>query len=239
MNMPIGVITDCSAVLLGSLIGGTIGNKLKKELCNNITSIFGICSISMGIISIVKINNLPPVILAVIVGTLLGEITHLEVKVSNIIGKLKTPIAKIFKYNSDVDEEIFMSKFISVAVLFCASGTGIFGALESGLSGDNTILFSKAILDFFTSIIFSASLGYIIIIIAIPQFIVLLSLFIMSTLIMPFVSSTMLNDFTACGGILLLATGFRISEIKKINIVNMLPAMFFVMIFSYIWTSLI
>ena len=57
-------------------------------------------------------------------------------------------------------------------------GTGIYGSLESGMTGDASILISKSILDFFTAMIFSCSLGYIVSMIAIPQFIVFFLLFV-------------------------------------------------------------
>lgn len=55
---------------------------------------------------------------------------------------------------------------VTATVLFCASGTGIYGSLDEGMSGDITILVSKSILDFFTATIFAASLGYAVSIIA-------------------------------------------------------------------------
>jgi uncharacterized protein len=54
-----------------------------------------------------------------------------------------------------MDEENFINQFIAVLILFCASGTGIFGALTEGMTGDPTILLTKSILDFFTAAIFS------------------------------------------------------------------------------------
>ena len=59
--------------------------------------------------------------------------------------------------SGDMSEDEWMSRYIAAVVLFCASGTGIFGALQSGLNGDQSILISKAILDFFTAAIFWAS----------------------------------------------------------------------------------
>jgi uncharacterized membrane protein YqgA involved in biofilm formation len=47
----------------------------------------------------------------------------------------------------------------------------------------------------------------------------------------------MLADFTATGGVLMLATGLRISGIKSFPIANMLPAMIIVMPISYLWVK--
>lgn len=132
-------------------------------------------------------------------------------------------------------EDFSMEKFISIAVLFCASGTGIYGALHAGITGDHTILITKAFLDLFTAMIFSASLGFLVAFLCVPQFFILLTLYFMAVVVMPLTNPTMIADFTACGGILMLATGFRINEIKSISIANMLPAMVLVMPLSYLW----
>ena len=63
-------------------------------------------------------------------------------------------IAKFVKHKSDLSEEEFVTTLVTIIVLFCASGTGIYGCLDSGMSGDHTILLSKSILDFFTAIYF-------------------------------------------------------------------------------------
>lgn len=128
---------------------------------------------------------------------------------------------------------------MGVAVLFCASGTGIFGAMESRLLGDHTLLFTKSLLDFFTSMIFATVLGSMVCWIALPQFVILSTIFLLSGLIAPYTSPEMLLDFSACGGMIMLATGIRISEIKKISIVNMLPSLLAVMPISFLFNAIL
>lgn len=238
--MPIGIIVNSLAVLLGGTVGALLGNKLQENFRNNLTLIFGVASMSMGVASIVTLTYLPAVIFAVIIGTGIGELVHLEHGITLAATKVQAPISKIFSTKeSNMSQEEFMQKLVSIVVLFCASGTGIFGALQSGMTGDHTILFSKSILDFFTAAIFAASLGFIVCTVCIPQFLVMLLLFFSASFIMPMTTPEMLNDFTACGGILMLATGFRISGIKSFPIANMLPAMALVMPFSYLWSHVI
>ena len=104
----------------------------------------------------------------------------------------------------------FYAQLLTVIVLFCASGTGIYGSLESGMTGDASILISKSILDFFTAMIFSCSLVYIVSMIAIPQFIVFFLLFLSGGIILPLTTKAMIGDFKACGGFLMIATGFLV-----------------------------
>ena len=101
------------------------------------------------------------------------------------------------------------------------------------------LLFSKAILDFFTAAIFAAGLGIMVALVAVPQFLVMIILFFSAVMIMPLTNEIMLADFTACGGVLMLATGLRISGIKWFPIANMIPAMILIMPFSWMWMAFI
>jgi uncharacterized membrane protein YqgA involved in biofilm formation len=132
-----------------------------------------------------------------------------------------------------------MAQLISLLVLFCVSGTGIFGAIESGMTGDHSILITKSILDFFTAATFAVALGPMVALICIPQAIILLALFFGASFIYPLSTELMRADFTACGGILILATGLRISEIKSLPVVNMIPAMILVMPVSSLWNTFV
>lgn len=212
------------------------GRWLNKEFCGQITLIFGICSMTMGIISIMKLENLPPVILSVIIGTILGVVIRLEARIIAVTKRIQGPLNRLLKKSGGENDDTFMMNFISILVLFCASGTGIFGSMQSGITGDHTILLTKSILDFFTAAIFAAGLGYIVMLVAIPQFVIFIVLFYGAACIMPFTTPEILSDFTACGGILMLAAGFRIAGIKEFPIANMIPAMALVMVLSSLWT---
>ncbi|MBP2661154.1 MAG: hypothetical protein H6Q69_4186 [Firmicutes bacterium] len=236
--MPIGVIVNSLSVLFGGIIGAFLGDKVPERIRTSLPLILGIASMSMGITSIVKMNTLPAVILAVIVGTAIGELMKFEKGIEVWANKARGPIEKLFSSKAGVEnQKEFMDQFVGIVILFCASGTGVFGALQSGMTGDHTILLAKSILDFCTAGIFATALGYMVAAIFIPQFIVLLILFLAASFIMSLTTPVMLADFTACGGILMLATGFRICGIKSFPIANMLPAMVIVMPLSWIWIT--
>ena len=107
------------------------------------------------------------------------------------------------------------------------------------MTGNVTILMSKSVLDFFTALIFACSLGIITSVIAVPQFLIFLCLFLLAKLIYPLTTPAMINDFKACGGFILLATGLRIARIKEFPIADMIPSMVLVMPVSAFWVSCI
>lgn len=233
--MPVGVIVNVLSVLVGSLIGAFFGEKIPERLRVAMPLTFGAASMGMGIALIVKVETLPAVVLALVLGSAIGELIHLEKGIEWCANKVRGPIEKLFSSNNSMTPKFFLEQFVGIVVLFCASGTGIFGALNEGMTGDASILFSKSILDFFTAAIFATALGYIVMTIAVPQFAILLGLFLSAGFIMPLVNNHLINDFSALGGIIMLVTGLRISGIKSFPVANMLPGLILVMPLSALW----
>lgn len=236
--MPTGVIINALSVLLGGLAGGFLGDKLSEKFKTEITMIFGVCSMGMGIFSIAPMKYMPAVIFALVIGTGIGLAVHLGNYINQGAMLMQRPISKLFpndKHGMSQDE--FISTLVTVIVLFCASGTGIYGSLDSGMTGDSSILIAKSILDFFTAAIFACNLGYVVSIIAIPQFIFFYILFLLATIIFPLTTPDMILDFKACGGFLMLATGFRMIKIKMFPVADMIPAMILIMPLSWVWVN--
>ena len=208
-----GIICNVLAVALGGLAGAVFGQKLPEHFRIGLNSIFGICAMGMGISSITLMENMPAVIMAVILGTSAGLLIHLGDKITASGKLLQNAMEK--------------------------KGTGIYGSLDAGMTGNVTILMSKSVLDFFTAMIFACSLGIITSVIAIPQFVIFTCLFLLAKMIYPLTTPTMINDFKACGGFVLLATGLRIAKIKEFPIADMIPAMILVMPISAFWVNCI
>ena len=227
--MPIGVICNVLAVAIGGVIGAKAGNRMSQEFKEKLNLIFGICSMGIGISSIVLMQNMPAVILALILGTIIGIVTHLGRHIESGGKKL----AKLIPGQGDTDNALL----VTTIVLFCASGTGIYGSIVSGMSGDHSILLAKSILDIFTAMVFACSLGMVTSLVAIPQFIIFMLLFLCAKWLFPLTTPAMVNDFKACGGLIMLATGFRIAKIKDFPIADMIPAMILVWPISYAWAA--
>ena len=233
LTIPYGVITDSLGVFLGGFLGCLLKNKLPHKLRSSLPVIFGIVSMAMGVTAIQKVNCFPAVVLAVIAGYILGTILGLEYLVNQAIIKICTLIVK--DNNEKEDLTSYMDILFGIVPLFCVSGTGIFGTMHSRFTGDHSILFVKTILDFCTSMMFGALLGSIVSFIAIPQFCIMAIVFFISGFLLPITTSEMLLDFTACGGIIMLATGLRISQIKSISTSNLLPSFILVMPLSQLY----
>lgn len=238
--MPIGVIINTIAIFLGGIAGALLGDKLPEKYKEQLNLIFGLCSMGMGISSIVLMKYMPAVVFALIIGTIVGLVFNLGDKVYELCSKLQKVMIRIVpKKETNMSETEFLATLITVIVLFCSSGMGIYGSLSEGMTGDSSLLITKSILDFFTAAIFACNLGYIVSIIAVPQFVIFTTLFLSASFIVPLTTPDMIADFKACGGFLMVAAGFRILKLKMFPIVDMIPAMILVMPFSWFWVNII
>ncbi|MBD5169435.1 MAG: DUF554 domain-containing protein [Oscillibacter sp.] len=238
--MPVGVFINSLAIFIGGVIGSLMGQRLSQDFKENLNMVFGVCSMGIGISSIVLMKNLPAVTLAVILGTAIGLAIHLGDKINAAGRGMQRVVSRFVKMpDSGISADEFSASLVTVIVLFCASGTGIYGSIISGMTGDHSILIAKSVLDLPTALIFGCTLGVLVALIAVPQMLVFLLLFFCAGLIFPLTTPDMIDDFKAVGGIIMLATGFRMIKVKMFPTADMIPAMILAMPVSWVWTAYI
>lgn len=234
--MVIGPFINAGAVLLGGVLGAVLSQRLPERIRVSMTSIFGLASLGIGILLVVKCANLPVMVLSTLVGALIGEFCYLEKGINTAVGKIQQLMMKSGGKRGGT-HETFIQSYVAIIILFCASGTGIFGAMREGMTGDPSILIAKSFLDFFTATIFACTLGIAVAAISVPMLAIQLSLAVCASMILPMTTPMMMADFTSVGGLLLVATGLRICGIKMFAVVNMLPALVLAMPLSAAWTA--
>lgn len=229
-NMPVGVIVNVLSVVIGGFLGTLMGDRLSDDFKKVMSSAFGTCAMAMGISSIVLMQNMPAVVFSVIAGTIIGCAVGIDRLFRKGTG------AALARFSIDgIDNDLMLTAI----VLFCFSSSGIYGSLLSGMDGDHSILIAKSILDFFTAMIFACQLKKAVCLIGVPQLAVMMLLFFTARLIIPLTTPTMINDFKASGGIVLLATGLNLLKVTNIPVANMIPAMILAMPVSAFWTSVV
>ena len=133
----------------------------------HLPGLFGYCAIAIGVNSIIKASGMTAVVLAILVGFVVGHLLHLEHWTGRFFKKL---VGMLHLGNDQIDMEFY----ITAVALFCCSGFGWYSALTEGITGDPSLLLSKAVLDGFTALIFAASLGLSVCAIPLPQCVILL-----------------------------------------------------------------
>lgn len=213
----IGTIANTTAILIGSVIGGTVRHGLKEKHQNVLYLAMGLAATGLGINAIVQ--NMPessyPVlfIASLAIGGVLG--TSLD-----IAGKFDSFVDKRSKDGSQ------LSRGLSTAImLFCIGTLSILGPVNSALYGDETFLLTNATLDFVTSMVLASTFGYGIAIAAAVLFAWQGSIYLLATFLEPLLSGGLMTELSIVGGFLILASGLSILEIKKIQTMNLLPAL--------------
>ena len=233
--MPIGITTDVAVTFAGAVLGCILGSRLSERWKSMLNNTLGIAAMVMGIVLVLRVHTLSAAVLALMVGAVVGEALQVEQRV-NVAATAVT--AKIMSgTNAD---EAFLAQVSAALVLFCCGGTGWYGALNEGLTGDGSILITKAILDGITACIFAALLGKIVLCLCVPQLAVYLCLFALSGLVSSYITAEMIADFSAVGGIITLVAGLRLARIKTdMKVLNLLPGLILAFFISAAWTALI
>ena len=231
----IGPFVNTIAIVSGGVGGAVIGERLPDNLRERMPLIFGCCAFGLGIALVGRVSFLPVPVLALLLGSLAGELLAIEEKLETLAGTLRSRIDKWAPDKAGLDQKTFMDRFIALMIIFCVSGAGVFGSMNEGMTGDASLLIAKSFLDFFTAGIFASTLGPMVATLAVPQFVIQTCLFFSATLIMPMTSPEILGDFSAVGGLLLLGAGFRLCNLVSFPLANMLPSLLIVMPLSALW----
>lgn len=217
--MPIGVLTNCTAVLLGGLLGTALGKILPQGLKDNLPTLFGFCSIAIGVNSIIKASGMTAVVLAILVGFAIGHSLHLEQWTSKFFHKL---VRTLHLGGGPVLLQRLRPVQHPDRGHHRRSLTADVQSRAGRLHGHDLCLHA----------------GAAICAIPLPQVVILLLVFGVGKLLAGVLTPTMFADLSACGGILTMAAGFRVSKIKSVPLVDLMPALILVMPFSALWSSL-
>lgn len=120
-------------------------------------------------------------------------------QIGRVAGTTRGLINRIFPPVQGLTHDEFTEKFVAILVLFCASGTGIFGAMHEGMTGDPSILYIKTVLDLFTAAIFATMLGFSVMTIGVPLIIVQVALAMLAVYILHLITPDMMADFSCAG----------------------------------------
>jgi len=213
----IGSIINASAVLIGGTVGLLIHKKLSETTTYTTFQAIGLFTIVLGVSMAIKTTNFLAMILSLVIGSMCGSLLHLDKAINRLALFLKRKV----KSKNDSFSEGFITSFL----LFCMGSLTILGAIEEGLGQPPTLLLSKSVLDGFSSIALAATMGAGVIFSALPLLLYQGSITIVTSLVQHSLSSLMITELSAVGGVLLVGLGIDILGLKKISVLNMLPSL--------------
>lgn len=218
--MLFGTTINTLLIILGAIIGRFLHN-IPERMKETVMYGIGLAVAAIGIQMTFATTQILIVIVSIVLGAVVGEWFDLDEKVNRFGRWIEMKMPK-----SQKDSGVAQG-FVTATLIFVVGSMAIIGAIDSGLRNDHDVLVMKGILDGFTSIILSSTLGIGVAIAAVPVFLYQGVIALFSTQISRFVSPELLEFFiaemTATGGLMILAIGLNLIGITKIRIANLIP----------------
>ena len=220
----LGTIVNTLSIIIGSLIGLLFRGSIPEKYSQTIMHGVGLSVVLIGIQTALKTDAILIVIISLAIGSFLGELIRIEERLEQLGNWIGMRISGGSKGIS--------KGFVTASLIYCVGAMAIVGSMESGLSGNHQTLFAKSILDGIGSVIFASTLGIGVLFSAVSVFVYQGLITITASSIKHLLLPEVVSQMSAVGGLLILAIGIGLLEIKKIKIGNMLPAIFIPLIFQ-------
>lgn len=223
-----GTLINVIAIVIGSLLGIVLGNRLPDRMRDTVLSGLGLMVLVVGLTMALQSQNVLIPMFSVLMGGIIGELMRVEDALQRIGVWLETRTERYLGHGGRGD---VVRAFVTASLVFCVGPLAILGAIQDGLTGDYNLLAIKSMLDGFASLAFAATLGPGVILSAIS---ILLYQGAISLAAIGFGSALgdvsrqtpWVLEMTATGGVLILGIGLLLLDLKRIRVGNLLPAVF-------------
>lgn len=216
----LGTIVNVITVVAGSCIGLFLKKGIREDIADMMLKGLALCSMFIGITSALEGQNVLITIISIVLGVVIGGYLDLDGKLNGFAQSLE----KHFK--KEGDKVSIAEGFITASLVFCVGAMTIVGSLQSGLIGDHTMLFTKATLDFVSSMVYASSLGIGVLFSAAFVFVFQGSITLLAQWIAPLLTEAVIAEMTCAGGLLIFGLGLNMIGLTKLKLMNYLPAIF-------------
>lgn len=216
----LGVFVNVGAIIIGSVIGLFLKKSLPERLSKTLTTAIALAVLYIGIDGMLSGENTLVLVISMVVGCLIGTLLKLDERLNRLGERIES------KFRNKDSKGSVAEGFVSATLLFCVGAMAIVGSLQSGLSGNHEMLFTKAILDFISAIIFASALGFGVMLASTSVLIVQGAVVLLAQVAAPYLSDYVIGEMTCAGSVLIVALALNMLGITKIKLMDMLPAMF-------------
>ncbi len=226
----LGTIVNVLAVLVGGGIGLVVKNGLRQRFCDILNQACGVATIFIGASGALQgmlhagqdgtiaAQGSMLVILSLVLGGLAGEALNIELHIEGLGTRIRNMI-------HTREDSRFVDGFVTSTLIICVGAMAVVGAIQDGLTGDYSMLFAKALLDFIIVMVLAASLGLGVLFSAIPLGIYQGGITLLSVGIAKYMSDGMIADLSCIGSVLIFCVGINLTFGKKVKVGNLLPAL--------------
>jgi len=214
----IGVIANVVTVIIGSLIGLLFKKGIPEKISNAAMSAIGACIMCIGISGTLDGENILILIVSTVVGVIIGTAADIDGKLNSLAGKFEKII------NRGEKKFPVAEGLVSATLLFCVGSMTVTGSIQAGLTGDNSILFTKALLDLVSAAMLASSLGIGVLLSSAAVFVIQGALVLFAGVISPFMSPSAIAEMTCAGSLIIILIGTNLLGITRIKVADFLPS---------------
>ena len=218
----IGTLLNIGTVLVGGGLGTLLGDRLPQSVRETVMHGVGLVTLVIGLHLTWETENVLIVLLSVVVGGMLGEWWHISTGLDRAAEWLRGHMARLL---GERRMGRFTEGFVTASLVFCVGPMTILGAIQDGLSGDYTLLAVKSVLDGFSAMAFASTLGIGVVFAIVTLLLYQGGITLAAGLADRLLTEPMIAEMTATGGVLILAIGLLLLEIKHVRVANLLPAL--------------
>jgi uncharacterized membrane protein YqgA involved in biofilm formation len=187
----------------------------------------GLVTLALGLHLTLETHNILIVMFSVLAGGVLGEWWRIEAKLNALGEHLRqsTQAARGQEDSPSKDASDFVTGFVTASLVFCVGPMTILGSIQSGLTGDHSLLAIKSLLDGFAALAFASSLGVGVLFSSLTVLVYQGTITLLAGAAQSVLTDPMTTEMTATGGILIMGIGLSLLELKRIRVGNFLPAL--------------
>ena len=217
----LGVLINVITVIAGSLVGLLFKKGIPEKVSQAAMVGLGACTLYIGISGSLCGENVLIVIAAVVLGAIAGTLLNIDGAINRLAESVEN------KFKKDGKKASVAEGLVSATLLFCVGSMTVTGSIQAGLTGDHSILITKATLDLVSSMMLASSLGIGVLLSAVSVFVIQGGLVLLAGVIAPFLSAGAINEMTCAGSLLIIMIGTNLMGITKLKVADYLPAILF------------
>lgn len=223
-----GAVVNFFLVILGCILGLLLKKGIPERVRTTLMNGMALCVMYIGITGLLeKGANIIIIILSFALGAIIGELLDLD----RLVNNLGVSIEKKFSKNSSGK---IAEGFVTATLLFCVGAMTVVGSIDSGISGDNSTLYSKSVIDCIAGMTLTATLGWGVGLACIPVLVIEGGLTLLAVVVAPILTTEIITQMSVIGSALIVALSLNMLGLTKIKVMNYLPCIFLPLLLCFI-----
>lgn len=215
----LGTLINTATVIAGGGVGVLVGHRIPEAIRTVVVQVIGMVTLVMGVDYVLQSHNLVFPLVGTVVGAVIGELMRVERGLERLGAWLKR------RFTRGGEESRFVAGFVTATLLFCIGPMTVLGAIEDASGRTPQLYIIKGTLDGFMTVVFAATYGIGAAFSAVGVFVVQGTLTLFGTGLDSLLTDRMRTEMFAAGGLMVLAIGLNLLEIRRIRLGSLLPAL--------------